>query len=138
MKTAELYDLDFAQWAKENAELLRSGRFSEADIEHVAEEIEDLAKRKWWALCSRFARLIEHLLKWQFQPERRGTSWKRTIAVQRERYKTVTARESEFAARPRFSNRQGISRSGGEHCNNHRTITERFPRDLPLYDRSTT
>jgi len=51
MKTAELYDLDFAQWAKENAELLRSGRFSEADIEHVAEEIEDLAKRKLWALC---------------------------------------------------------------------------------------
>ena len=29
-------------------------------------------------------RLIEHLLTWQYQPERRGSSWRRTIAAQRE------------------------------------------------------
>jgi glutamine synthetase adenylyltransferase len=84
MKAAELYDTDFAQWAQQNAELLRSGRFSEADLEHIAEEIEDLGKRERQSLRNRLIRLIEHLLKWQFQPERRGGSWRRTIIVQRQ------------------------------------------------------
>ena len=83
MSTADLYELDFAAWAERNAELLRAGRFSEVDLENVAEEIEDLARRKRDALASRLARLVQHLLKWQFQPERRGTSWQRTILQQR-------------------------------------------------------
>jgi hypothetical protein len=83
MKTADLYESDFAAWAETNAELLRTGRFSEVDLENVAEEIGDLAKRERHALRSRLKRLIQHLLKWQFQPEKRGTSWQRTIAQQR-------------------------------------------------------
>ena len=83
MKTADLYELDFAAWAETNAELLRAGRFSEVDLENVAEEIEDLAKRKRDALRSRLARLIQHLLKWQFQPEKRSRSWQRTALQQR-------------------------------------------------------
>jgi hypothetical protein len=46
MRTAHLYDTDFAEWSRHNAELLRSGRTSEADLEHIAEEIEDLGKRE--------------------------------------------------------------------------------------------
>jgi len=46
VKAAELYDRDFAEWAVRNAELLRSGRVAEADLDHIAEEIEHLAKRK--------------------------------------------------------------------------------------------
>jgi hypothetical protein len=84
MSTAELYDLDFAAWAEKNAELLRAGRFSEIDLEHVAEEIEYMAKRERHALRSRMARLIQHLLKWQLQPEKRTTSWQKTIAQQRD------------------------------------------------------
>src|ERR1043166_6709802 len=83
MQAAELYDLDFAEWARWNAELLRSGRVAEADLEHIAEEIEDMGKRERRALYHRFVRLIEHLLKWEYQPERRGTSWERTIITQR-------------------------------------------------------
>lgn len=83
MKTAELYDLDFAEWTRQSAELLRSGRASEADLLHIAEEIEDMGKRERGSLHSRFARLIEHLLKWQYQPERRGASWERTMILQR-------------------------------------------------------
>jgi hypothetical protein len=83
MKTAELYDADFAEWTRQNAELLRSGRASEADLEHIAEEIEDMGKRERRSLHNRCVRLMEHLLKWQYQPERRGSSWERTIIVQR-------------------------------------------------------
>lgn len=84
MKTADLYESDFAAWAETNAELLRAGRFSEVDLEHLAEEIEDMAKRERRELRRRLARLIQHLLKWQFQPEKRSTSWQRTIAEQRD------------------------------------------------------
>ena len=53
MSAAELYDLDFYEWTVRNAELLRSGRVSEADLEHIAEEIEDMGKRERRELLSR-------------------------------------------------------------------------------------
>src|SRR5689334_6616386 len=42
-----------------------------------------MGKREQRSLHNRFVRLIEPLLKWQCQPERRGSSWTRTIVVQR-------------------------------------------------------
>jgi hypothetical protein len=81
---------------KTNAELLRSGRFSEIDLEHVAEEIEDLAKRERRSLYNRFVRLLEYLLNWQFQPERRGSSWARTIAEQRQRIQRLLDQNPSF------------------------------------------
>jgi len=83
MNAAELYDRDFAEWAVRNAELLRSGRVAEADLDHIAEEIEDMAKRERRAMQSRLARLIQHLLKWQVQPMKRSASWQSMIAEQR-------------------------------------------------------
>src|ERR1700722_4730857 len=83
MKAAELYDRDFYRWTVQNAELLRAGRASEADLEHIAEEIEAIGRRERRELISRLSVLISHLLKWQAQPERRSKSWTATIAVQR-------------------------------------------------------
>lgn len=96
MKTAELYDLDFAEWARRNAELLRSGRASEADLEHIAEEIEDMGKRERRSLHTRLVRLIEHLLKWKYQPDRRGPSWARTIVVQRQSIRALLDENPSF------------------------------------------
>ena len=81
--TASLYDEDFAVWTSETASLLRERRFDEVDIEHVAEEIEDMGKRDKRELHSRLAVLILHLLKWKWQPERKSESWRSTIAAQR-------------------------------------------------------
>jgi hypothetical protein len=77
------YDQDVIAWAQEQAKLLRSGRFDALDIEHIAEEIEDVGKSEQRELASRMAVLLAHLLKWQYQPERRGSSWTRTINNQR-------------------------------------------------------
>ncbi len=78
-----LYERDFYAWANEQSALLRAGRLSDADIEHIAEEIESMGKTEKRELVSRLAVLLLHLLKWQHQPERRGSSWEATIAVQR-------------------------------------------------------
>jgi hypothetical protein len=43
--TSNLYDEDFFEWTRRNAELLRAGQLQQADIEHIAEEIEDMGKR---------------------------------------------------------------------------------------------
>ena len=78
-----LYDEDFAVWASETARLLRERRFDEIDIEHVAEEIEDMGKRDKRELYSRLTVLIVHLLKWKWQPEKRSQSWQSTMFTQR-------------------------------------------------------
>ena len=77
------YDQDFYAWTFHNAELLRNRKFEEIDIEHIAEEIEDMGKSNKRELINRFSVLIAHLLKWQFQPIRRSKSWMLTIKHQR-------------------------------------------------------
>lgn len=77
------YEKDVIAWAEEQARLLRAGRFEALDIEHIAEEIEDVGKSEKRELASRMAVLLTHLLKWQFQAGRRGSSWQRTIKEQR-------------------------------------------------------
>jgi hypothetical protein len=80
---AKLYDEDFALWTAETARLLREGRFQEIDVEHVAEEIEDMGKRDHREMLSRLTLILQHLLKWEYQPEKRSKSWRSTMAVQR-------------------------------------------------------
>lgn len=80
---ADLYDTDVVAWANEQAWLLRTGRLDRLDIEHLAEEIEDVGKSEQRELASRMTVLLSHLLKWRFQPERRGPSWEITIRTQR-------------------------------------------------------
>jgi len=78
------YDGDVIAWANEQARLLRAGQFSKLDIEHIADEIEDVGKSEQRELESRMAVLLAHLLKWQFQPAYRGNSWKFTVIDQRD------------------------------------------------------
>ncbi|HZV66047.1 MAG TPA: DUF29 domain-containing protein [Telluria sp.] len=78
-----LYDTDFAAWAYEQAELLRAGDLAVIDACNIAEEIEGVARSEQRELGSRLAVLLAHLLKWWFQPGRRGKSWRQTIKTQR-------------------------------------------------------
>lgn len=79
----QLYDRDFYAWANQQAELLRAGRLSEADIQNLAEEIESLGKSEKRGLISRLTVLLVHLLKWRYQAMRRGKSWRLTMMHQR-------------------------------------------------------
>lgn len=76
-------ETDIVAWANEQAALLRAGKFSELDIEHIADEVEDVGKSEQRELASRMVVLLGDLLKWHFQPERRGKSWQGTIREQR-------------------------------------------------------
>jgi hypothetical protein len=78
------YEVDIILWSEEQARLLRAGRFSQLDIEHLADEIEDVGKSEKREFASRMALLLAHLLKWSRQPSRRSNSWRATIDEQRE------------------------------------------------------
>jgi hypothetical protein len=82
---AASYYKDVILWSNEQARLLRAGRFAELDIEHLADEIEDVGKSEKREFASPMAVLLAHLLKWRVQPEKRSPSWRATIDVQRKR-----------------------------------------------------
>jgi hypothetical protein len=80
-----LYDQDFYAWSNQQAALLRAGDLQQADIEHIAEEIETMGRTEKRELISRLTVLVLHLLDWRFQPANRGASWEASVRVQRNR-----------------------------------------------------
>lgn len=77
------YQTDYYGWTVEQAELLKTGHWQEVDIENLIEEVESMGRSEKRSLESRLIVLITHLLKWQYQPVRRGKSWELTIKGQR-------------------------------------------------------
>lgn len=83
MVTSQLYETDFYAWTLEQSKLLQISDFKGLDIVNLVEEIESLGKQQRQELENRLAILLGHLLKWDYQPERRSKSWKATIREQR-------------------------------------------------------
>lgn len=82
-KPLSRYEDEAHAWAVEQAELIRLGRFDELDIDHLIDEVRDVACRERKEPVSRFSPVDRHLLTWDRQPERRSASWARTITEQR-------------------------------------------------------
>jgi hypothetical protein len=79
-----LYHQDFYAWAKAQADLLRAGRYSDLDLEHLIEEVDDLSESLKRSVRSRIRTIIEHLLKLEHPPARapRG-GWYDTVLAHR-------------------------------------------------------
>ena len=77
--TTATYNTDFYLWTQQQADLLRQGALSALDVDNLIEEIESMGKRDRRAIGSYLRNVIMHLLKWRYQPERRGTSWQSSI-----------------------------------------------------------
>ena len=83
------YEEDFVLWLEHQTELLRQGRLSELDLENLAEEVESIGRSDKREVKNRLITLLVHLLKYQFQKERRSRSWIATIAEQRQQLELV-------------------------------------------------
>lgn len=79
------YESDYAGWAHHQAMLLRAGQLHLLDRAWIAEELDSLGTHEFNSLRSALALILQHILKWDFQTERRSRSWTVTIAEQRER-----------------------------------------------------
>jgi len=64
-KAADLYDEDFYAWTQQQAEALRTHFKGDnrLDVEHLAEEVEDLGKSDLQAVESYVQQIMSHLLK---------------------------------------------------------------------------
>jgi hypothetical protein len=106
---SDLYDEDFILWTEQQATLLRrraAGELindAELDWRNLAEEIEAVGGNTRRELRHRLARLLQHLLKWHYQPERRSRSWRATIRTQRQEIEDLLADNPSLRARlPEF------------------------------------
>ena len=77
------YATDFNLWAQQTAKLLRERRWQDIDLQNLLEEIEDLGKSERRGITSQLTRLLLHLLKWQYQSQRRSDSWLDSITDSR-------------------------------------------------------
>lgn len=127
-----LYDRDFHAWANEQAELARSRSANAFDWDNVAEELESLGRREVDRLTSRYRILLMHLLKWIYQPDRRGRSWAGTIREQRARAAQLLRKHPSLKPleREAFADAYEIARI--KAANETRLPLDTFPVDPPF------
>ena len=89
----KLHKTDFFAWTQEQSALVRAKRWSEINVGHLAEEVEDMGKSERRSLESCLEVLLMYLLKWQVQKDRRSNSWRRTI---------LSVRDSRLSQRNRL------------------------------------
>ena len=128
----DLYETDFYTWTQRQAEHLRAGRLSDADLENIAEEIDSLGKSYAAALRSAYRLVALHLLKLLFQPGKATKSWRITIG--RERLNIAELLKDHPGLKPR---REELFQDAYETARRLAAIEtglsgERFPKDAPF------
>jgi hypothetical protein len=85
ISTKTLYEQDFNLWLEETVNLLKTRQLSLIDYDNLIEEIESMGISHRHALESNLIRVLMHLLKWQYQKDKRTNSWRYTIIEHRDR-----------------------------------------------------
>ncbi|MBS3028564.1 MAG: DUF29 domain-containing protein [Dolichospermum sp. DET50] len=78
-----LYESDFYAWTQQQINVLLHKQWSQIDVVNLVEEIESLGRRERQELRNRLSILLGHLLKWEYQPNKRSRSWLATMRIQR-------------------------------------------------------
>ena len=81
----QLYDRDYFAWIETTLQHLQQRDYDSVDWDNVIEEISDMGRGEKRSLESNLVVVLLHLLKWQYQPERRSKSWVSSIAEHRRR-----------------------------------------------------
>ena len=132
-RPAATYESDVHQWAVEQAAHLRAGRLEALDLENIAGEIDSVGRSEKREIESRLEVLLMHLLKWQFQPEKRTRSWQRTISLQRLKLKEVIDESPSLHNWPDLK-LAGFYVSAAPECRKrNRPCLRNLPRKLPVH-----
>jgi len=91
---------DFHAWSLRQAEALRRRAGNEIDWDNVAGEIEALGRSFEDQIESRLEILLQHLLKWRYQPDMQCRSWLASIMEQRRRIARVIVKNPSLRNYP--------------------------------------
>ena len=129
---ARSYDQDFALWVEAQVAALRSGEFAGLDLENLVEELEGLTKRDERALGSQLKRIMAHLLKQRYQPQRASRSWEDSVASGREEIVDILEQSPSLRRRLPGLMTKNYPRAVAQAARDSRLPTSSFPDQPPF------
>jgi hypothetical protein len=97
---ARSYESDFYAWTADQARMLRHAKPDRIDWANLAEEVESLGRSDKRGIGSDLKIVLEHLIKWKFQPEKRSDSWSDSIEEHRDRIARIVEDSPSLASTP--------------------------------------
>jgi len=126
-----LHDRDLYSWVGEQVALLRAGRVSEIDCKNIAEELSDVGEEQYHRLESALSVLLQHMLKWDYQAEKRGRSWVNSILEHRDQAARQIARNPGLKSRRAEAIEAGYARGRYRASSETGLDVEDFPKICP-------
>ena len=130
--TQTLYDTDFNLWIEQTITALKSGDLQTLDLDNLIEEIEAMTRSDKREIFNRLKVLIMHLLKCQYQPQKKTNSWIKTINEQRDQIELVLADSPSL--RPYLTSKLGeiYKKAKRDAVTETKLTPETFPTDCPF------
>jgi Domain of unknown function DUF29 len=125
------YLVDFSLWINQTAQLLRERRWHEIDVPHLIEEVEDLGKSERRGIASQLTRLLLHLLKWHYQPQRRSDSWLDSITDARTQIELAIEDSPSLRSYPAEQLKESYQRARRQAAKQTSMEISMFPDECP-------
>ena len=138
MDNPRLYDQDYYAWTQAQVELLKQGKAEQLDCASLIEEIEDLGRAEQREVVNCLTVLLAHLLKWQYQPQRRSRSWEATIRNQRTDIELLLSRNPRLQASGAEALSLGYRKGRNEASGETDLPVEIFPEQCPYTTQQIT
>lgn len=125
------YEEDFYGWIQEQAELLKKKDFSHLDIMNLVEEIETLGRTERKELRSHLTNLLLHLLKINYQADKRTRSW--DISVKNARQEVRDSLKESPSLKHSLQNifEEAYQRARGQAIDETGLTEKAFPQECP-------
>lgn len=130
--TPSLYDQDFALWVEQQVRLLKAGDAAALDVANLIEELEGLTKRDERALGSQLQRIMLHMLKQRYQPQRAGRSWADSIRHGRHEIEDILEQSPSLRRRLPDLMSKHYPRAVADAASQTRLAEKTFPHEPPF------
>lgn len=128
---SQTYTTDFNQWVEQTVQFLRDRQWHQIDREALIDEVESLGKSERRAIASQLIRLLLHLLKWQYQPQRRSDSWLDSITDARTQIDLAIADSPSLQSYPAEQLEKCYQRARRQAAKQTNFDSSVFPEDCP-------
>ena len=132
VRRAVAYEEDYCAWTSDQAWRLRRLRPDGLDWENVAEEVESLGRSDKRMVGSALKVVLEHLIKWRFQPEKRSPSWSDSIDEHRDRLLRILEDSPSLAELPAEVLEREYRRARRKALRDTQLLSKRVPASSPF------